>query len=64
MNIFQKLSIIGKVQKAITELNKQAELSKEVRMHIQNIIDEINALATLLPKVKEAIQAIKKAWKK
>lgn len=64
MNIFQKLSLIGKVQGAITEIDKQAETVKEVRIHITNIMTEINALQELSPKLKEVVKAIKKALKK
>lgn len=63
MNIFQKLSIIGKVQAVYKEVCNQAEVSKEITTCVQNIITEIKKLAELCPKVKIAVDAIKKALK-
>lgn len=63
MNIFQKLSIIGKVQAAYKEVCNQAELSKEITSCVRIIVTQTKKLAELCPKVKIAREAIKKALK-
>jgi len=63
MNIFQKISLINKIQKVIKEIEKRGELSDQVKHIIENIKKELDALAKLAPEIKELIADIKKALK-
>ena len=63
MNIFQKISLLNKLNKVIEIVNKRAELSDQIKKIIENIKDDIDALAKLAPEVKELINDIKKALK-
>ena len=63
MNIFQKISLLNKLNKVIEIVNKRAELSDQIKKIIENIKDDIDALAKLAPEVKELIADIKKALK-
>ena len=63
MNIFQKISLLNKLNKVIEIVNQRAELSDQIKKIIENIKDDIDALAKLAPEVKELINDIKKALK-
>lgn len=63
MNIFQKISLLNKLNKVIEIVNKRAELSDQIKKIIENIKDDIDALAKLAPEIKELIADIKKALK-
>lgn len=55
MNLFQKISLIGKVNKAVKEINKLKEANSEIADKIKEIIDDI---INVLNKLKEVVPAI------
>ena len=57
MNIFQKISLINKIKKAIKKskklIDEKKDLAEKVRKHLDNILGEVQELLRLLPAFRE-----------
>lgn len=53
MNIFQQISLINRIKKAVKKSKKlidsRKDLAEKVRKHLDNIIGEVQELVRLLP---------------
>lgn len=53
MNIFQKISLINKITRAIEKskiiIDSKKDVAEKARKHIQNIIFELDGLVSILP---------------
>lgn len=56
MNIFQKISLINRISKAIKKskklIDEKKDLAEKVREHLDNILGEVQELIRLLPDFK------------
>lgn len=56
MNIFQKVSLINRISKAIKKskklIDEKKELAEKVRKHIENIMCEFQEIVRLLPDLR------------
>ena len=62
MNLFQKISLVGKVNKAVKEFNKLKEANSEIADKIKEIIEDIikllNKIKNTVPELDDLIQEI------
>ncbi len=53
MNIFQKISLVNRIKKAVKKskqlINEKKDLAENVRKHLDNILGEVQELVRLLP---------------
>lgn len=56
MNVFQKISLINRISKAIKKskklIDEKKELAEKVRKHIENIMGEFQEIVRLLPDLR------------
>lgn len=63
MNIFKKISLIGKIEKAVkrakTLINEHEDTAKDVFKILENIKANLDSLVALLPSLKNIYNDIK-----
>lgn len=56
MNIFQKISLINRISKAIKKskkiIDEKKEVAEKVRKHIENIMSEFQNIVRILPDLR------------